>query len=229
MATLHQELVPYHAMLMTAAATAGTPPVRALPLAFPADTAGFARADDEYMLGPDLLVAPVVQEGASSRTVHLPPGRWVDWWSGALMSGGADVTVQAQLGQPPLFARAGGLVPMLPSGVDTLVDATVTGVVTLASKATQLAARAWVAGPASVTVDDGSRIALADDASGVTIAWTPGVLARTLTIDVDLQARTGGPPALTAVQGVSGAPPTGSVSNGHAVVTLTGPAVARVH
>lgn len=228
MATLHQQLVPYDAMLMTAAATAGTPSVRALPLAFPGDTAGFAHADDEYMLGPDLLVAPVVQAGVSSRAVHLPPGRWVHWWSDALLSGGADVTVQAPLGQPPLFARVGGLVPMLPSDVDTLVDATAAGVVTLASRATQLEARAWVAGPASVTVDDGSRIALTDDATGVTIAWTPGVLARTLTIDVDLRARTGGSPALSTVEGVSGAPPAGAVSNGHAQVTLSGAAVARV-
>ncbi|HEX8792168.1 MAG TPA: TIM-barrel domain-containing protein [Polyangiaceae bacterium] len=228
MATLHQQLEPYHAMLMTAAATVGTPPVRALPLAFPADTAGAAHADDEYMLGPDLLVAPVVEAGASSRTVHLPPGRWVHWWSGALLSGGADVTVQAPLGQPPLFARAGGLVPMLPSNIDTLVGATAPGVVTLASLATDLEARAWVAGPASVTVDDGSRIALTDDAMGVTIAWTPGVLARNLTIDVDLRARTGGPPALTTVEGVSGAPPSGKFANGHAQVTLTGRSVARV-
>ncbi|HTQ45705.1 MAG TPA: TIM-barrel domain-containing protein [Polyangiaceae bacterium] len=228
MATLHQQLEPYQAMLQAAAATTGTPPVRALPLAFPADTTGFARADDEYMLGPDLLVAPVVEAGASSRKVHLPPGRWVHWWSDSLFAGGTDVTVQAPLGQPPLFARAGGLVPMLPPDVDTLVSATAPGVVTLASRATELQARAWAAGPASVTVDDGSRIALTDDAKGVTITWAPGVLARTLTIDVDVRDRTGGSPALTTVEGVSGAPPAGSIANGHAHVTLNGPAVARI-
>jgi alpha-D-xyloside xylohydrolase len=228
MATLHQQLEPYNAMLMTAAATSGAPPVRALPLAFPADTAGFAHADDEYMLGPDLLVAPVVEAGVTSRSVHLPPGRWIHLWSDAVLSGGADVTVQAPLGQPPLFARAGGLVPMLPSGIDTLVDASVPGVVTLASSAAELQARAWAAGPASVTVDDGSRIAIADDAGGVTITWTPGVLARKLTIDVDVRERTGGSPAVTTVDGVSGAAPTWKLANGHAYVTLTGPSVARI-
>jgi hypothetical protein len=180
------------------------------------------------MLGPDLLVAPVVQAGVSSRSVHLPPGRWVHWWSDQVLTGGADVTVQAPLGQPPLFARVGGLVPMLPSDVDTLVSATAPGVVTLASRATELQARAWAGGPASVTVDDGSRIALTDDAKGVTITWAPGVLARTLTIDVDVRARTGGSPALTTVEGVSGAPPTGNIANGHAQVVLNGPAVARI-
>jgi hypothetical protein len=117
---------------------------------------------------------------------------------------------------------------MLPPDVDTLVDATQPGVVTLASRATELQARAWAAGPASVRVDDGSRIDLTDDAKGVTITWTPGVLARNLTIDVDLRARTGGSPALTTVEGVSGAPPTGNIANGHARITLTGPAVARL-
>lgn len=232
MATLHQQLEPYQAMLMTAAATSGTPPVRALPLAFPGDTAGYAHADDEYMLGPDLLVAPVVEAGVSSRSVYLPPGRWVHWWSDKVFQGGADVTVQAPLGQglgqPPLFARAGGLVPMLPSDIDTLVGATAPGVVTLASQATELQARAWAAGPASVTVDDGSRIAIADDASGVTVTWAPGVLARKLTIDVDVRTRTGGSPAVTTVEGVSGAPPTWKLAGGHAVLVLTGPAVARI-
>ncbi len=117
---------------------------------------------------------------------------------------------------------------MLPPGIDTLVGATAAGVVTLATQAAELQARAWVAGPASVTVDDGSRIALTDDAKGVTIAWTPGVLARKLAIDIDLRARTGGPPALTTIEGISGAMPAGSISNGHARVTLTGPSVARV-
>jgi hypothetical protein len=79
-------------------------------------------------------------------------------------------------------------------------------------------------------VDDGSRIALTDDAKGVTVTWTPGVLARNLTIDVDVRSRTGGSPDLTTVEGVSGAPPTGSVTvtNGHANFTLNGPAVARI-
>ena len=117
---------------------------------------------------------------------------------------------------------------MLPD-VDTLVDATAAGVVTLASQATELHARAWAAGPASVTVDDGSRIALTDDAKGVTVTWTPGVLARNLTIDVDVRPRTGGSPAVTTVEGVSGAPPTHVViADGHARFILNGLAVARI-
>ena len=127
MASLHQQLVPYNATLMAAAQLTGAPSIRPLPLAFPSDTAGFAHADDEYLLGPDLLVAPVVEAGVTSRTVHLPPGQWVSWWSDQLQTGPADVTVPAPLGQPPLFARAGGLVPMLPPGIDTLVDATEPG------------------------------------------------------------------------------------------------------
>jgi alpha-glucosidase (family GH31 glycosyl hydrolase) len=205
MAELHQQLEPYNAVLMRQAQRAGAPPIRPLPLAFPQDDAAPAHADDEYLLGPDLLVAPVVAAGAGNRSVHLPPGAWVHWWSDQLFVGPAEVTVDAPLGSPPLFARAGGLVPMLPSGIDTLVDATAPGVVTLASRASELEARAWARGASSVVVDDGSEIDVADDASGVTVTWKPGSAARDLTVDVDTRARTGATGAASTVDTLSGA------------------------
>ena len=121
MASLHQQLEPYNAILMRQAQTTGSPSIRPLPLAYPQDPGTFAVADAEYLLGPDLLVAPVTAAGVTQESVHLPPGRWVHWWSDVVTDGPADVTVQAPLGSPPLFARAGGLVPMLPEGIDTLV------------------------------------------------------------------------------------------------------------
>jgi hypothetical protein len=205
MATLHQQLEPYTATLMRAAQNAGAPSLRPLPLAFPQDAAGFAHADDEYMLGPDLLVAPVAAAGVTTASVHLPPGRWVHWWSDHVLYGPADVAVDAPLGSPPLFARAGGLVPMLPAGIDTLVEATAPGVVTLASQAADMRARAWPSGSASVALDDGGRLDVADDAGGVTVTWTPGASAVNLTADLDLRVRPGGA-ALTAVDTLSGAP-----------------------
>jgi hypothetical protein len=204
MASLHMQLVPYSAMLMTQAQLLGTAPIRPLPLAFPTDAAGFAHADDEYLLGPDLLVAPVVEAGVTGRVVHLPPGSWVHWWSDQVMAGGADVTVAAPLGQPAFFARAGGLVPILPPGIDTLGDATEPGVVTLASRATEMTARAWPSGPASVTLDDGSRIDVGDGAGGITVTWTPLRTAVNLTIDVDTRVRTGTTGPVTSVTATSG-------------------------
>jgi alpha-glucosidase (family GH31 glycosyl hydrolase) len=211
MASLHQQLEPYIATLMLAAQTNGVPPLRLLPLAFPQDDAGFAHADEEYMLGPDLLVAPVLVAGATSAGVHLPPGKWVHWWSDRVYDGPADVTVDAPLGSPALFARAGGLVPMLPPGIDTLVDASAPGVVTLASQAREMRARAWAsnsgtapAGDSAVALDDGASIDVSDVGGQVTVTWQPGATATNLTIDVDLRTSARGAVAGTTVDTLSG-------------------------
>jgi alpha-glucosidase len=83
----------------------GMPIVRALGLAFPGDRAGYG-VRDQYMLGDALLVAPVVTEGATSRGVHLPPGEWVDVWDATRRwTGPRDITVEAPIGRPPVFAR----------------------------------------------------------------------------------------------------------------------------
>lgn len=212
MASLHQQLEPYNAILMTQAQTIGSPSIRPLPLAYPQDPGAPAAADTEYLLGPDLLVAPVVTEGATNRAVHLPPGQWVHWWSDEVYQGPADVTIAAPLGSPPLFARAGGLVPMLPDGIDTLVDARVSGVVTLASMGEEMRARAWPSGASSVVLDDASVIDVLDDSSGVTVRWESSGVVTNLTIDVDTRVR-------------SGSSSTGTVTQ---VETLTGPPLASL-
>ena len=58
----------------------------------------------EYLLGKDLLVAPVIKQGATTRTVHLPEDRWEHVWTGQTYEGGT-VTVEAPLGQIPVFIR----------------------------------------------------------------------------------------------------------------------------
>ncbi|MFT3798483.1 TIM-barrel domain-containing protein [Microbacterium sp.] len=67
----------------------------------------------EWMLGDDLLVAPILEPGATSRRVLLPAsdaGDWVDVWTGAIVAGGTTVTVEAPLERIPVFARAGAAV-----------------------------------------------------------------------------------------------------------------------
>jgi alpha-glucosidase len=60
-----------------------------------------------------LLVAPVVEPGATTRTVYLPAGAdWYHYWSGAFISGGQSVTVPAPWGRPPFFVRAGSVLPV---------------------------------------------------------------------------------------------------------------------
>ncbi len=64
--------------------------------------------DDQFMFGPDLLVAPVTEQGANERSVYLPAGaEWTDAWTGARVSGGTMVTAEAPLERIPSFLREG--------------------------------------------------------------------------------------------------------------------------
>ncbi|MDO7843516.1 glycoside hydrolase family 31 protein [Sphingomonas immobilis] len=84
------------------------PVVRPLWLDFPADQDAWTDGDD-HMLGRDLLVALVCDEGATRREVRAPAGAdWIDVWTGDIVRGGETVTLHAPLdGPPPLLARAG--------------------------------------------------------------------------------------------------------------------------
>jgi alpha-glucosidase (family GH31 glycosyl hydrolase) len=78
----------------------GVPMMRALP----------AVAEDEYMFGDDLLVAPVYRPG-EQRTVTLPTGAWTELWTGAPVAAG-ERSVAAPLDEIPVYLRAGALVPL---------------------------------------------------------------------------------------------------------------------
>jgi alpha-glucosidase len=104
-ARIHVALGEELQVLAELAAQRGTPMVRALMLEFP-DDAQTHGISDSFLLGPDLLVAPVVEAGASTREVYLPAGAsWFHVWSGDTFGGGETVTVPAPLGQPPVFSR----------------------------------------------------------------------------------------------------------------------------
>jgi len=87
--------------------------VRPLLYDFPQDARAVA-IDDAFMLGPDVLVSPVLEEGARERSVYLPEheGGWYDWHEGRHFPGGAVATVAAPLGRLPVFLRAGALIPL---------------------------------------------------------------------------------------------------------------------
>ena len=86
----------------------------------------------------------MVHRGDLTRTLWLPPGRWVDWWTLAYSTGGQTVTRDAPLDTLPLYLRSGALVPMLDPTVDTLVPATTPGVVSAADMADVLDVRGAV-------------------------------------------------------------------------------------
>lgn len=103
-ARIHDALAPEIRALAAEAAVASAPIVRHLMLVFPDDVPSRS-VHDQFMLGDQLLVAPVVTEGATTRTLYLPPGEWYDVWSGTAYSGPATVTVPAPIGSPPVFSR----------------------------------------------------------------------------------------------------------------------------
>ena len=103
---LHLRARPLLTRLWKEAERTGAPPTRPLWFADPADRAGWHQ-DQEWLLGPDLLVAPVVEQGATERTVYLPAGCWRLHGRGEHHVGGQDVTVPAGLGTLPWFARCG--------------------------------------------------------------------------------------------------------------------------
>jgi len=104
-ARVHMALAEEIRALAEVAAQSGAPIVRPLMLEFPGDPAARAVADS-FLLGPDLLVAPVVVEGATSRSVVLPAGAtWVHVWTGDSYEGGQSLDIDAPTGSPPVFSR----------------------------------------------------------------------------------------------------------------------------
>ena len=124
-AVLHMSLFPYRFAAAQQAAKTGMPIMRALPLLFQNDI--HARtAPYEYMFGPDLLVAPVVDEN-TRRAVYLPEGNWLDFWTGKPFTGGTTIVVDAPVETIPLFIRSGAVLPKIPDDVMTLVPPSESG------------------------------------------------------------------------------------------------------
>lgn len=102
-ALVHQALAADFQALAQEASGTSAPILRHLMLVFPND-AQSRTVDDQFMIGEQLLVAPVVEEGATTRQVYLPPGSWFHVWTGEEHAGGTTVTVEAPIGSPPVFS-----------------------------------------------------------------------------------------------------------------------------
>ncbi|MGI8770050.1 MAG: glycoside hydrolase family 31 protein [Acidobacteriaceae bacterium] len=120
-AKLHVSLFPYLYTYAHEAATTGLPIMRHLMLEWPDDTKTYD-ADGEYLLGEKILVAPVLEEGASTRSLYLPRGTWTDYWTGNMMDGGRQVTVPAPLQHIPILIRAGSILPLIKPDTQTLAQ-----------------------------------------------------------------------------------------------------------
>ena len=108
-ARLRERLRPYVAGLMRTAHDAGDPPMRPMFYDYPEQPRSW-EVDDQYMFGPDLLVAPVTAAGVTAREVWLPAGAWVDAWTGAQLAGDATIRCAAPRDRLPVFVRVGASV-----------------------------------------------------------------------------------------------------------------------
>jgi alpha-glucosidase len=106
---LRYKLLPYLYAKFWDAHETGAPIQRPLLYDFQHDPAA-READDQFLLGDALLVAPVLKPGQTARTVYLPKGTWYDWHQGDPYVGESYVTAPAPLDRIPLFARGGAVI-----------------------------------------------------------------------------------------------------------------------
>jgi alpha-glucosidase (family GH31 glycosyl hydrolase) len=155
----HAKLFPYLKALAERARTQGTPLI--LPVA-----AWFEGADwgdmDSWMLGPSLLVAPVLKEGALSREVSLPEGvDWYDWWTGEPATSG---TVDVPLESIAVFVPSGSIVPVFSEAPDSFLEQADPALLTLSEVDSARTIRVF--GPGGSFIEaDGTRYTVSGQAS----------------------------------------------------------------
>jgi len=108
---LRYQLIPYLYTLTREASLSGTPILRPLLWHHPGDPTA-AACSDQALLGPNLLIAPILRPGTSARSIYLPRGEWFDFATGELLPGGGHVLRPAPLDQIPILVRAGAILPM---------------------------------------------------------------------------------------------------------------------
>ena len=196
---LRTRLYPYIAGSHDEYLESGMPLMRHLALVTPDDPRALG-ARDEYLFGADVLVAPVTGPGATRRDVYLPDGaRWIEWWQSVDVSdagevalgrtvrrqGADDVSVDAPLGEIPLFVRSGAVIPLLPADVETLTDYGDDDVVRLADRADERTLLAFPDGDWSGPLGPGETMT-ADDMPGAWMLTFDAAMARTYTIEASL-------------------------------------------
>lgn len=109
---MRERLRPYITSLMQEAHVVGTPPMRPIFYDFPKDRSAW-NVEDQYMFGPDLLVAPVLHEGERTRQIYLPKGAdWTECATKVVYEGGQWITSEAPLSDIPIFLRDGAGLPI---------------------------------------------------------------------------------------------------------------------
>jgi alpha-glucosidase len=110
---LRYQLLPFLYTTLEEAHRTGTPVFRPLMLDYQDDPNTY-NLDDEFMIGGDLLVAPVTKPDVTSRLVYLPKGIWYDYWTNKKYTGGTMIRAEAPLETVPMFVRGGAIIPLGP-------------------------------------------------------------------------------------------------------------------
>jgi alpha-glucosidase/alpha-D-xyloside xylohydrolase len=108
---LRYRMLPYLYSSVRESTKTGMPVMRALWLHYPDDPKAVA-CSDQYLWGRNLLVAPVVESGATNRRVYLPRGDWYDFWTGQRQAGGREISRAVDLETLPLYVRASSILPL---------------------------------------------------------------------------------------------------------------------
>ncbi len=111
---MRYELLPFLYTTLEEAHRTGVPVFRPLMLNYQEDSNTY-NLDNQFMIGSDLLLAPILNPSVTKRLVYLPPGVWYDYWTNKKHTGGTMIEVDAPLETVPMFVRAGAIIPKGPA------------------------------------------------------------------------------------------------------------------
>jgi len=171
-AQLHTALFPYLYTYAKRAHETGVPILRPLVLMHQDDPRTHA-VKHTYYFGEELLVAPVIEPNATERTLYLPAGEWVDFWSHEIHAGKQDLAwTNADRGKLPILVRRGSIIPLLLDDADTLCNADYVDNPVVRSPGPGLKFLIYPAGTARFEIHDGTVIQAARQAGGLEITLT---------------------------------------------------------
>jgi len=110
---LRYRLIPYLYSTYYQSYLSGSPVIQALVFNYPEDVNTY-NIDDQYFFGDQMLICPVTEKGAKSRTLYLPEGNWIDYWSSEKFTGKQNIITKTPLDKLPIYVKAGAIIPMQP-------------------------------------------------------------------------------------------------------------------
>jgi len=114
-ARLRYRLIPYIYTYARTTTRTGLPLVRAMVLEYQNDPQTYS-AYGQYLLGKELLIAPLWSDTKFSREIYLPKGQWIDFWDDTVYEGNQTITYSAPIDKAPILVKAGAIIPMAPDG-----------------------------------------------------------------------------------------------------------------